>query len=110
MSKKGENKPLYHQIRFIDSFKFMATSLDSLVNNLPKDVFNNVKRYYKGDKLSLLTRKGIYPYEYMNSPEKLKETKLLLRESFYSKLNDEGISDEEYTHAQKVWETFEMKR
>ena len=61
-TKEGENKPLHHQIRFIDSFKFMATSLDSLVNNLPKDDFNNLKRYYTGDKLSLLTRKGVYPY------------------------------------------------
>ena len=86
----------------------MAASLDSLVNNLPKDAFNNVKRCYKGDKLSLLTRKGVYPYEYMNSLEKSKETKLP-KEAFYSMLNDEGISDEDYVHAQKVWETFEMK-
>ena len=59
MCKKGETKPLHHQIRFIDSFKFMATSLDKLVNNLPKDDFNNLKRYYTGDKLNLLTRKGV---------------------------------------------------
>ena len=87
----------------------MAASLDSLVNNLPKDAFKNVRRYYKGDKLSLLTRKGVYPYEYMNSLEKLKETKLPPKEAFYSRLNDEGISDEDYVHAQKVWETLEMK-
>ena len=87
----------------------MATSLDNLVNNLPKDSFNNIKRYYADDKLSLLTRKGVYPYDYMNSPEKLKETKLPPKEAFYSRLNDEDISDENYTHAQKVWETFEMK-
>ena len=108
-NKEGETKPLKHQIRFIDSFKFMATSLDTLVNNLPKDAFNNVKRYYTDDKLSLLTRKGVYPYEYMNSPEKLKETKLPPKEAFYSRLNDEDISDENYAHTQKVWETFEMK-
>ena len=45
----------------------------------------------------------------MNSPERLKETQLPRKEAFYSRLNDEGISDEDYTHAQKVWETFEIK-
>ena len=54
----------------------MATSSDNLVNNLPKDDFNNLKRHYTGDKLSLLVRKGVYPYEYMDSMEKLKETEL----------------------------------
>ena len=108
-SKEGENKPLHHKIRFIDSFKFMATSLDSLVNNLPEDAFNNLKRYYTGDKLSLVMRKGVYPYEYMDSLERLKETQLPPREAFYSRLNGEGISDEDYAHARKVWKTFEMK-
>ena len=108
-NKKGETKPLHHKIRFIDSFKFMATSLDNLVNNLPKDAFNNVKRCYAEDKLSLLTRKEVYPYEYMDTLEKLKETKLPSREEFYSRLNGVGINDEDYEHAQKIWETFEMK-
>ena len=75
-SKEGENKPLHHKIRFIDSFKFLAESLDSLVNNLPEDAFNNLKRYYTGDKLSSVMRKGVYPYEYMDSLERLKETQL----------------------------------
>ena len=108
-SEKGETNPLHHQLRSIDSFKFMATSLDILVNNLPKNAFYNVTTYYTDDKLSVLTRKGVYPYEYMNSPEKLKETKIPPKEVFYSRLNDEGISDENHAHAQKVWETFEMK-
>ena len=102
---RKKTKPVQHQIRFIDSFKFMATSLDKLVNNLAKDAFSNVKRYYTGDKLSL---EKVYPYEYMNSPGKLKETQLPPKEAFYSRLNDEGISDENYSHAQKVWKTFEM--
>ena len=67
----------------------MATSLDKLVDNLPKDAFNNVKRYYADDKLSLLTKKCIYPYEYMNLSEKLKETQLPPKEAIYSRLNDE---------------------
>ena len=87
----------------------MAESLDSLVNNIPEDAFNKLKRYYTGDKLSLVIRKGVYPYEYMDSLQRLKETQLPPREAFYSRLNDEGISDEDYAHARKVWKTFEMK-
>ena len=45
----------------------------------------------------------------MDSLEKLKETKLPPREAFSSRLNDEGISNEDYVHVRKVWETFEMK-
>ena len=108
-NREGEIKPSYHKIRFIDSYKFMGESLDSLVNNLPKYAFYSVKREYKGKNLELLTRKGVYPYDYMDTPEKLKETEPPPKEAFYSKLNNEGISDEDYTHAQRVWETFEMK-
>ena len=45
----------------------------------------------------------------MDTPEKLKETQLPSREVFYSKLTDEGISDENYAHALEVWKTFEME-
>ena len=104
-----EQKLTYHTIRFIDSFKFMATSLEKLVNNLPKDDCINFSLYYSGDKFNLLARKGVYPYEYMDSLEKLKETTLPPKEAFYSRLNDGGISDEDYAHAQNVWKTFKMK-
>ena len=72
-NEKGEHAEkeikLTHTIRFIDSFKFMAASLDSLVNNLPKDDFINLGLHYSGDKFNLLTKKGVYPYEYMDSLE-----------------------------------------
>ena len=45
----------------------------------------------------------------MDSLEKLKETELPPKEAFYSRLNDEDISDENYAHAKKVWKTFNMK-
>ena len=113
-TKKVENEEekeikVYHTIRFIDSFKFMATSLEKLVNNLPKDDCINLGLYYSGDKFNLLARKGVYPYEYMDSLEKLKETALPPKEAFYSRLNDGGISDEDYVHAQNVWKTFKME-
>ena len=103
--ENGEEKEIKvnHTIRFIDSFKFMGTSLEKLVNNLPKDDCINLGLYYSGDKFNLLARKGVYPYKYMDSLEKLKETALPPKEAFYSRLNDGGISDEDYAHAQNVW-------
>ena len=108
-NKEGKDKPIKHKIRFIDSFKFMSTSLDSLVDNLPDDAFNNLEGCYKGEKLSLVKRKGVYPYEYMDSLERFKVNKLPPKEAFYSRLTGEGISDKDYEHAKKVWEVFDMK-
>ena len=104
-----EQKPISFDIRFIDSFKFMSTSLDSIVNNLPEEAFNNLERYYTGDKLSLVKRKGVYPYEYMDSLERFKENKLPSKKSFYSRLTGEDISNEDYEHAKNVWDVFGMK-
>ena len=56
----------------------------------------------------MLLRKGVYPYEYMDSWEKFDENTLPPKEAFYSNLNLEDISDEDYTHAQKVWDVFEI--
>ena len=85
-----EQKPITYKIRFIDSFKFMSTGLNSLVSNLPEDGFNNLGKYYRNEKLALLKRKGVYPYEYMDSLERLMENKLPPKKSFYSTLTGEG--------------------
>ena len=50
----------------------------------------------------LLMRKGVYPYEYMGTWDRFTEPNLSQKEAFYSKLVDAYISDEDYTHAQKV--------
>ena len=57
----------------------------------------------------LLARKGVYPYDYVTSIDKFKETKLPPKEAFYSKLTDEEISDEDYQHALNVWSTFKCQ-
>ena len=57
------------------------------------------------NKRRLLLKKGIYPYEYMDSFEKFGETRLLEKEKFYSSLSGKGITDEEYAHAKDVWAT-----
>ncbi|PFX11590.1 hypothetical protein AWC38_SpisGene24613 [Stylophora pistillata] len=101
------------ELRFIDSNKFMPGKLDDLVKNLAKEgesFFQNTGKYYHGEKLKLLMRKGIYPYEWMDFICKLDETAPPPKSAFYSTLNGEEISDEEYEHVLKVWKTFEMKK
>ena len=107
--KKGDIKDKFFKIRFLDSFKFMGSSLETLVNNLPKDAFKNLERYYTGEKAELIKRKGFYPYEYMNTEERFKETKLPPKKTFYSRLSGKGITKGDYKHALNVWNVFNMK-
>ena len=105
--KDGKWREVKREIRFIDSLKFMNSSLEKLAGNLTS--FPDLEHYFKGDQLELVKRKGVYPYDYMNCIERLGETSLPPIECFYSKLNDKNISEEDYAHAQLVWETFGMK-
>ena len=93
------------EIRFLDSFKFLQTSLVNLVRNLSQDDFHNTKHVFKKN-IELLTRKGVFPYDYVSSLNKLSETQLPPKEEFYSQLNDEDISDDDYQYAMNVWNTF----
>ena len=58
----------------------------------------------------LFLRKDVYPYEHTDSWKRSKEELLPEKESFYNKLNKEPITDEDYAHAQKVWDTFKIKK
>ena len=73
--------------------------------------FLSVYRFCNGhlNKFVMLLRKGVYPYEYMDSWEKFNENALPPKKDFYSNSNLEDISDEDYKHAQKVWDVFEIK-
>ena len=58
------------------------------------------------NKFVMLPRKGVYPYEYMDSWERFNETSLPSKKYFYSKLTLEDISDKDYEHAQKVFKEY----
>lgn len=99
---------LGNHLTFIDSFQFMSSSLEKLVSNLPKESLKYTSKSFKGEKLDLMVRKGVYPYDYMDSFEKFNH-KLPSKEDFYSILNDQHISNEDYEHAQNVWNKFSLK-
>jgi len=87
----------------------MASSLDALSKNLGSaQCMNMNKYYYKGEQFELLRKKGVYPYESTNI-ERLSDGELPPKEAFYSKLNECDVSDEDYTRAQNVWNSFKCK-
>ena len=100
---------LGNHLTFIDIFQFMSSSLDKLVSNLPVEALKYTSEKFQKEKFNLMTRKGIYPYDYMDSFDKFNKTELPTKEEFYSQLSDEHISDEDYTHAKKVWNTFKLQ-
>ena len=157
IKKKIEDKDLEktYKIKFIDSYRFMSSSLSKLVVNLSEGIHNNkcldcnscldyikikneklilkcfnCNNYYKKkfnqdlikkfkntysffnndlNKFTLLLRKGVYPYEYLNSWEKFNEKSLPSKEDFYSNLNMEDIDDIDYRHGNNVFKRFELE-
>ena len=115
----GQTMEKYLQIEFgdhlvfKDSLQFLSCSLSELGENLlaiGRDKFTHTLRGFQGEpNVDLLLRKGIYPYDYMSSANRLKETNLPPREAFDSKLRWEKCSAEDYEHAQRVWQAFRCK-
>ena len=157
LKKKIQNKniEITYKIKFIDSYRFMSSSLSKLVDNLSEEIHNNkcadckscldymhstneklifkcfnCEQYYKKkfnkdlikrfvssykfynkdlNKFILLLRKGVYPYEYMDSWETFNETSLPSKEDFNRNLNMENIDDIDYRHGNDVFKRFELE-
>jgi hypothetical protein len=94
-------------LRFIDSYQFLNSSLEKLVKNLPTGSLRHARKYLGSNEL--LFAKGIFPYEWFDSFEKFDGTELPPKEAFYSQMNEEGITDDEYWRAQKIWTAFDCQ-
>ena len=75
INKEGKEIMVRRELRFIDSFRFMASSLDALSKNLKKDQCKNLGAFYSGKQFDLLLRKGVYPYEFVDSVERLNDSR-----------------------------------
>ena len=151
IKKRIENKniEIKFKIKFLDSFRFMATSLSKLVDNLMEDIHNdkcikcksnlcymkvtdkklifrcfdckknyrkkiskelierfaNTYKFCNNDinQFIMLLRKDVYPYEYMDGWDKFNEELIPSKESFYSNLTLENITEVDYIHAKKTY-------
>lgn len=83
----------------------MASSLSSLAENLVTPEHENFREtvinFVTGD-MPLVTRKGVYPYEYTDSWERLDDIRLPMKRDFYSTLTETGITESELEHAKEV--------
>ena len=59
--------------------------------------------------LDLVSQKGIYPYEYIDSSKRFEEAELPPIERWYSTLSDSTITEKELKHAKRVWKTCNIR-
>ena len=105
---KIDNKFTSNMRPMISSLSQSIDKVSKINNKISQDElikkFSNTYQLCNNDhnKFELLLRNGVYPYKSMNSWKRFNEESLPNKESFYSELNKEGITDEDYAHAQKV--------
>ena len=103
---------LRYDLRFIDSFQFLPNGLSTLVDNLRKEnmtKFKYLQQEMDGN-VELLTRKGVYPYSYMDSWEKFDvPTQKLRKEHFKNDLTGDDISDSDYLFYKSVCKQFKLE-
>jgi len=96
-------------LRFLDSFGFLSSSLDSLVKDLKPDEMSATNTMFPQiEKRNLVIRKGVYPYSYFDSFEKFEEQQLPPKSAFYNDLKGEELDQKDYDHAVTVWNAFSM--
>ena len=107
VSDKGriiQHKTSYPCLECKNCKKVGKSCVNPVYNNL-----NHTSEEFKGDKPHLMSKKGVYPYDYLDSFEKFNQTKLSTKDQFFSIINDQHITEDEYNHAKKVWKTFNIK-
>ncbi|KAE9521487.1 hypothetical protein AGLY_018121, partial [Aphis glycines] len=98
-------------VKFVDTYRFMAEKLSKLAKILSEDKlrFRETIKVFSIEVLDLVTRKGVFPYEYVDSWSKVNDSFLPSKLEFYSSLTDENITDDDYIHAKNVWNVFNIK-
>ena len=104
----NKNKTLQHKTSLPCNECKNCKNIDEACINPNYDKLKYTSKMFKDKKLDLMARKGVYPYDYMDSFEKF-NSPLPKKEEFFSILNNKHISNEDYEHAKNVWNTFNLK-
>lgn len=91
---------------FVDTYAFLSASLKNLSDDLGKANCHYTQKHTGAECLDYAFRKGVYPYDYLTSYEKLFECSLPPIHSFFNKLTNENLAEEEYNFALEVWDVF----
>ncbi|CAG2225697.1 unnamed protein product [Mytilus edulis] len=98
------------QLRFLDTYQCMSSSLETLIANLAADGFKNFKQFRKAfpndEHAKLLLQKNEYCYDYVNCSERFEETALPSKAAFYNSLTKEAISMKNTLLLADVFERF----
>ena len=80
----------------------MSSSLDKLVSNLPSKALMYTNEVFRGEQFNLMKRKGVCPYDYMDSFQWLNDKQLPFERT------DEHVTDEDYNHALTITDTVNL--
>ena len=98
-----------HEIRFLDSLRILDASIEQLAYELPTEEMIEIIKYFPDVPNDILKGKGFYPYDWMDSIEKLKVKIFPSHSLFFSMLKNKNITWDEYEKARKGWKAFNCK-
>lgn len=104
----------WKSLTFLDSLSFLNSSLDTLSKGLNFSELRYLHHHFKDDpiaetKIQLLSKKGFFPYSFLDSPERLSLKTLPPRSAFFNDLTQEELSRQDYEHACQVYEVFKCR-
>ena len=103
VGKTKDDKLLYEEFRFLDSFRFLSGSLDTLVTTLETEDYLQLSKHF-AKPVEIMRRKEVFPYSFLDSVEKLSENLLPhYADQWLNSLSCEiDVSEEDVQHANKV--------
>ena len=98
-----------HEIRFLDSLRILDAGIEKLASEISAEEMKETKNFFPNVSIDILKGKGFYPYDYMDSEEKLNSKILPSYHNFFSSLKNKNITLEEYEKARQGWKEFNCK-